>query len=106
MSDSVADSQNDLLQRALAGDEPALAALFDGYRDRLRRMIRLRLDRRLSARGRFLRRAPGGVSRRPQAYRRIRSRPRDPAVSPLAAADRRPEADGCAPLPPRFPDAR
>src|SRR4029077_16555934 len=30
----------------LAGDEPALAALFDGYRERLRRMIRLRLDRR------------------------------------------------------------
>jgi len=50
MSDSVADSQNDLLQRALAGDEPALAAIFDGYRDRLRRMIRLRLDRRLSGR--------------------------------------------------------
>ena len=44
------DVQNDLLQRALAGDEPALAALFDGYRDRLRRMIRLRLDRRLSGR--------------------------------------------------------
>ncbi len=34
----------------MAGDEPALAALFDGYRDRLRRMIRLRLDRRLSGR--------------------------------------------------------
>jgi len=50
MSDSVADSQNDLLQRALAGDELALAALFDGYRDRLRRMIRPRLDRRLSGR--------------------------------------------------------
>ena len=43
-------TQNDLLQRALAGDESALAALFDGYRDRLRRMIRLRLDRRLSGR--------------------------------------------------------
>jgi RNA polymerase sigma-70 factor, ECF subfamily len=39
-----------LLERALAGDEPALAALFDGYRERLRRMIRLRLDRRLSGR--------------------------------------------------------
>ena len=50
MSDPPDDVQNDLLQRALAGDEPALAALFDGYRDRLRRMIRLRLDRRLSGR--------------------------------------------------------
>ena len=49
----MADPPNDtslLLQRALAGDESALAALFDGHRERLRRMIRLRLDRRLSGR--------------------------------------------------------
>jgi RNA polymerase sigma-70 factor (ECF subfamily) len=50
MSDSVGDDTNLLLRRALAGDEPALAALFDDYRERLRRMIRLRLDRRLSGR--------------------------------------------------------
>jgi RNA polymerase sigma-70 factor, ECF subfamily len=50
MADSVGDDTNLLLRRALAGDESALAALFDGYRDRLRRMIRLRLDRRLSGR--------------------------------------------------------
>ena len=50
MSDPLDDAQNDLIQRALAGDESALAALFDGYRDRLRKMIRLRLDRRLSGR--------------------------------------------------------
>jgi RNA polymerase sigma-70 factor, ECF subfamily len=50
MSDPPDDPQNDLIQRAVAGDESALAALFDGYRDRLRRMIRLRLDRRLSGR--------------------------------------------------------
>jgi RNA polymerase sigma-70 factor, ECF subfamily len=50
MSHSPDDAQNDLLQRALAGDESALAVLFDGYRDRLRRMIRLRLDRRLTGR--------------------------------------------------------
>src|SRR5580704_17992747 len=50
MSDPPDNAQNDLIQRALAGDESALAALFDGYRDRLRRMIRLRLDRRLSGR--------------------------------------------------------
>jgi RNA polymerase sigma-70 factor (ECF subfamily) len=39
-----------LLERALAGDERALATLFNGYRERLRRMIRLRMDRRLSGR--------------------------------------------------------
>jgi RNA polymerase sigma-70 factor (ECF subfamily) len=50
MSDPVGDDTNLLLRRALAGDESALAALFDGYRERLRRMIRLRLDRRLSGR--------------------------------------------------------
>jgi len=50
MADPLDDSQNDLLKQALAGDESALAVLFDGYRDRLRRMIRLRLDRRLSGR--------------------------------------------------------
>jgi RNA polymerase sigma-70 factor (ECF subfamily) len=45
-----ADDMSPLLQRALAGDESALAALFDSYRERLRRMVRLRLDRRLSGR--------------------------------------------------------
>jgi RNA polymerase sigma-70 factor (ECF subfamily) len=50
MADTVGDDPNLLLRRALAGDESALAALFDGYRKRLRRMIRLRLDRRLSGR--------------------------------------------------------
>ena len=50
MVDAADEKNLVLLQRALDGDEPALAALFDGYRDRLRRMIRLRLDRRLSGR--------------------------------------------------------
>jgi RNA polymerase sigma-70 factor (ECF subfamily) len=36
-----------LLSRALAGDEEAFAALFDSQRERLRRLVRLRLDRRL-----------------------------------------------------------
>src|SRR4029077_9111564 len=52
-SRTMGHSPNDmdlLLRRALAGDESALAALFDGHRERLRRMIRLRLDRRLSGR--------------------------------------------------------
>jgi RNA polymerase sigma-70 factor (ECF subfamily) len=50
MADPLGNDTNPLLRRALAGDESALAALFDGHRDRLRRMIRLRLDRRLSGR--------------------------------------------------------
>jgi RNA polymerase sigma-70 factor (ECF subfamily) len=50
MADPVGNDSKLLLRRALAGDESALAALFDGYRERLRRMIRLRLDRRLSGR--------------------------------------------------------
>src|SRR5262249_34893460 len=41
---------DDLLRNARAGDERALAALFTHYRERLKRMVRLRLDRRLSGR--------------------------------------------------------
>jgi len=40
----------DLLRRAKCGDQGALAALFTHYRERLKRMVRLRLDRRLSGR--------------------------------------------------------
>jgi RNA polymerase sigma-70 factor (ECF subfamily) len=50
MTDPMGDDPKLLLRRALAGDESALAALFDDHRERLRRMIRLRLDRRLSGR--------------------------------------------------------
>jgi DNA-directed RNA polymerase specialized sigma24 family protein len=50
MADPAGDENQVLIERALAGDESALAALFDGYRNQLRRMIRLRLDRRLSGR--------------------------------------------------------
>ena len=50
MADPAGNDPNLLLRHALAGDESALAALFDGHRERLRRMIRLRLDRRLSGR--------------------------------------------------------
>jgi RNA polymerase sigma-70 factor (ECF subfamily) len=39
-----------LLQRASAGDSRALTELFSHYRERLRRMVRLRLDRRLQGR--------------------------------------------------------
>jgi len=40
----------DFLRRAKGGDQQALAALFARYRDRLRKMIHLRLDRRMSGR--------------------------------------------------------
>jgi RNA polymerase sigma-70 factor (ECF subfamily) len=41
---------DDLLGRAKSGDKQALADLFNRYRDRLRRMVHLRLDRRLQGR--------------------------------------------------------
>src|SRR6516162_1975384 len=41
---------DDLLRRAKAGDAAALGALFAHYRDRLRQMVRLRIDRRLAGR--------------------------------------------------------
>jgi RNA polymerase sigma-70 factor (ECF subfamily) len=40
----------DLLERARAGDREALNALFVRHRERLRRMVELRLDRRVQAR--------------------------------------------------------
>ncbi len=40
----------DLLQRAAAGDSEALREVFAHYRDRLKRMVRLRLSRRLQGR--------------------------------------------------------
>jgi RNA polymerase sigma-70 factor (ECF subfamily) len=46
MSQDSTDSE-DLLRRATAGDEAALAALWQRHRARLRQMVRLRLDRRL-----------------------------------------------------------
>jgi RNA polymerase sigma-70 factor, ECF subfamily len=44
------DSLDDLLRSARAGDNAALAGVFTHYRERLRRMIHLRLDRRLTGR--------------------------------------------------------
>jgi RNA polymerase sigma-70 factor (ECF subfamily) len=41
---------DELLRRAGEGDAKALAELFDRYRERLRQMVRLRLDRRLYGR--------------------------------------------------------
>lgn len=48
VSDS--DTSHDLLQRARQGDREALNVVFDESRDRLRRMIQFRLDRRLQGR--------------------------------------------------------
>lgn len=45
-----ATNTDELLRRASGGDEPALAELFSRYRNRLRHMVRLRLDRRLQGR--------------------------------------------------------
>jgi RNA polymerase sigma-70 factor (ECF subfamily) len=50
MAEEDARKDNDLLSRLEKGDEAALAELFTRYRERLRRMIRLRLDRRLQGR--------------------------------------------------------
>src|SRR6516164_10313597 len=41
---------DDPVEKLRGGDRQALAALFDKYRDRLRRMVELRLDPRLRAR--------------------------------------------------------
>lgn len=43
-------SSDDLLRRAGVGDPNALAELFARHRDQLRRMVRLRMDRRLRGR--------------------------------------------------------
>jgi RNA polymerase sigma-70 factor (ECF subfamily) len=49
MPDDASDLQEQL-KRLAAGDAQALADLFARYRDRLRRMVKLRLDRRLQGR--------------------------------------------------------
>jgi RNA polymerase sigma-70 factor, ECF subfamily len=50
MTDENPRDDDDLLLRLEGGDERALTDLFARYRERLRRMIRLRLDRRLQGR--------------------------------------------------------
>jgi RNA polymerase sigma-70 factor (ECF subfamily) len=49
MADNSSDTV-DLLQRARTGDSQALNEIFARYRDRLKRMVELRLDRRVLAR--------------------------------------------------------
>jgi len=50
MSDEDARDDEELLRRLERGDERALVELFTRHRERLRRMVRLRLDRRLQGR--------------------------------------------------------
>src|SRR5262249_26768153 len=64
----------DLLRRAAAGEQQALAELFARYRDRLRKMVRLRLDRRMAGRGDTSDVLPGAyldVARRLRGARRF-----------------------------------
>jgi RNA polymerase sigma-70 factor (ECF subfamily) len=49
MENNSSDTVN-LLERARAGDQVALNAIFTCHRDRLHRMVQMRLDRRLQAR--------------------------------------------------------
>jgi RNA polymerase sigma-70 factor (ECF subfamily) len=50
MTNSDPSDTDDLLARVRGGDQQALAELFNRHRERLRRMVRLRLDRRLQGR--------------------------------------------------------
>lgn len=70
MSDAASDTDG-LLRRVRDGDQEALAELFGRYRERLRRMVRLRLDRRLQGRvdpSDVLQEAYLDVARRAPAY--------------------------------------
>src|SRR5262245_24400962 len=50
MSADTSTTDEQLLKSAQTGDEAALALLFERHRDRLERMVRLRMDRRLQGR--------------------------------------------------------
>jgi RNA polymerase sigma-70 factor (ECF subfamily) len=69
-------SETDPLVRRLAeGDQEAVAELFERYRERLRRMVKLRLDRRLQGRV-----DPSDVLQ--EAYLDVATRAREYAVNP------------------------
>src|SRR5438552_3651332 len=50
VKESSSNDRGELLKRARSGDAQALDEIFTRYRDRLKRMVELRLDRRLLAR--------------------------------------------------------
>ena len=85
MTDDNGPEDRDLLVRLDGGDERAMTELFMRHRERLRQMIRLRLDRRLQGAHRFVR----TCSRTP----RTRGRPSGPAIP-------RPAVDASVPLAP------
>jgi RNA polymerase sigma-70 factor, ECF subfamily len=67
-----------LIRRMVDGDEEALIELFGRYYDRLRRMVKLRMDRRLQGRldpSDVLQEAYFDVARRAQEYRAIPTMP-------------------------------
>jgi RNA polymerase sigma-70 factor (ECF subfamily) len=73
-----ADTNSELLRRIKEGDERALVELFARHRDRLKRMVRIRLDRRLQGRvdpSDIIQEAHIEVHRRAGEYVRDRSMP-------------------------------
>jgi hypothetical protein len=56
-------TNEELLDAARNADVDALAVLVERHRDRLERMVRLRLDRRLQGRVRLTRMTPGQLRR-------------------------------------------
>jgi RNA polymerase sigma-70 factor (ECF subfamily) len=50
MTSEIANPDELLLERVRGGDQEALAQIYTRYRERLRRMVKLRLDRRLQGR--------------------------------------------------------
>ena len=50
MTDVAADIADDLLARMRGGSEEALAEVFSHYRERLRRIVRFRIDYRIAPR--------------------------------------------------------
>jgi RNA polymerase sigma-70 factor (ECF subfamily) len=78
MSDEDARDDDDWLRRLEQGDERALVELFTRHRERLRRMVRLRLDRRLQGRidsSDVLQEAHLEVARRAREYLEQRTMP-------------------------------
>ena len=100
--DQTPNEATHLIERLRAGDRQALGELFDRYRERLRRMVELRMDPQTAGPPRCLGRPPGGL---PRAGRRSRRLPRRPqaAAPALDAAARRPAADHAAPAAPGHP---
>jgi RNA polymerase sigma-70 factor (ECF subfamily) len=78
MSDQDQRDDDDILRRLDLGDEGALTELFARHRERLRRMVRLRLDRRLQGRidsSDVLQEAGLEVARRARDYLERRTMP-------------------------------